>query len=157
MFIQEQITNDAIALEKEFRPSDIVLQTIKKGGGRNYIQKGAVLLGTYLLDQKAVKASADDFIRTEEKSCQDLGVEILETIFYTNETTRNDILEQTINHIITQHGPVDRYAQFLSHIIRERADLVIEYVEKFKELAEYLTFQKRFVFHVHACSHFPAK
>jgi hypothetical protein len=143
LFLQEEVTMHAISFEKRFRPSEIVLKAIKKGGGRDHIHKGAVLLGTTLLDQKAIKQSPDEFIRTEEKSCQELGIEILENVFIQNESTRNDILDQTINHIITQHGPVERYAQFLSEIIESRSDLVVEHIEKFKELAEYLTFQKK--------------
>ncbi|XP_068658858.1 uncharacterized protein [Aristolochia californica] len=124
------------------RVEKAVMRAINESNfGREHILPSAVQFGFALLESLE-RRNSEEFGKSDElMGNEELGVQILKTLFEDHDMARKEIIEQCKFHILSakpQQGMP--FVKLLGRLIQSYPYPMLEYVGQIKELLEYFTF-----------------
>ncbi|KAI0510346.1 hypothetical protein KFK09_010947 [Dendrobium nobile] len=119
-----------------------LVRTINESSsGREHLVPSILQFGFIMLDSVDGKNCEGSGISNGLMSCEELGIQMLKTLFDVHEMTRNQMIEQCKFRILSlNHQKSSPVIKLLGYLVKDYPYPMLEYVARLKELLDYFTF-----------------
>lgn len=129
-------------LQYATRVEKALVRTINESSsGREHVVPSILQFGFIMLESVDGKNCEASGTSNGLMDCEELGIQILKTLFEVHEMARNQVIEQCKFRILSlKHQKSSPVIKLLGHLVKDHPYPMLEYVARLKELLDYFTF-----------------